>query len=207
MKLPIFEGSTNCLPDYLNQILRRLWRQENQCAGPPEGPRHRQNVLFELGAGESPDLGQTGKYRRTTSFGNLEYGVEICDFFVFLRHRFLFERSRSAVDFTSLQGYIQFSARIANDESRFSEIQMPGEEPAADELHWTHRLAANSEPGALAQLFQTVNAQCFPGDKDIVIFAERRSEIDKLGGIKINASHSQTALARIPGELAPIVSP
>jgi hypothetical protein len=54
-----------------------------------------------------------------------------------------------------------------------------------------HRLAAHSEPDTLAELLQTVNAENLPGYKDIVILAERRSEIDKLGGIKINASHSQ----------------
>src|SRR5688572_12444502 len=54
-----------------------------------------------------------------------------------------------------------------------------------------HRLAADSEPGALAQLFQTVNAESFPGYENIVVLAERRSEIEKLGGIKSNAGHSQ----------------
>src|SRR5262245_62155653 len=180
MKLPIFERSTNCLSKCLNQILRRVRREKDQCTGPPESPRHRQNVPFQLSAGESPDFRQTGKYRRTTSFGNLENCVEIRDFLVFLRHRFPFERGRSAVDFTSLQGHIQFSARIANDESRVFEVQKPSEEPAADELHMAHRLATNSEPDALAQFSQTINSESFSSYKDIVILAERRSEIDKL---------------------------
>jgi hypothetical protein len=54
-----------------------------------------------------------------------------------------------------------------------------------------HRLAADSEPDALAQFFQTVNAESLPGYKNIVIFAERRSEIDKLGGIILDAGHAQ----------------
>src|SRR5262245_50612041 len=54
-----------------------------------------------------------------------------------------------------------------------------------------HRLTADSEPDVRAQLFQTVNAESFPGDKDIIILAERRSEIDKLGGIKTDAGHAQ----------------
>lgn len=54
-----------------------------------------------------------------------------------------------------------------------------------------HRLAADSKPDVLAQLLQTVNTEGFAGNKGIVIFAKRRSEIDKLGGIKINARHAQ----------------
>src|SRR5262245_48896909 len=54
-----------------------------------------------------------------------------------------------------------------------------------------HRLTADSEPDVRAQLFQTVNAESFPGDKDIIILAERRSEIDKLVGIKTDAGHAQ----------------
>src|SRR5688572_33438800 len=54
-----------------------------------------------------------------------------------------------------------------------------------------HRLAADSEPGALAQLFHTVDAERFAGDEHVVVLAERRAEIDKFGRIEFDAGHAQ----------------
>ena len=134
--------------------------------------------------------------------------MEIRDFFVFLRHHFPFERGRSAVDFTSLQGQIQFSARIADDEFLGS-LRPKSQAKSLLRMNctWPTDWPPTLSPTRSRSFSRLLMPRSFAGYKDIVILAERRSEIDKLGGIKLTPVIPNTALARMPGELAPIVSP